>query len=143
LDKKDYILVLQKEYCMEYGKIYCKNCGIKFTHTSYMWCKSCINIFIKYTTAENENFVDLIQEMQLRINSCFNIVFEWIPYDQFNYIKEIGKGGFSTVYSAIWKDGPLKFDIDKKMYTRVSNKKIALKCLNNSQNLTDKFLNEV
>ncbi|POG62134.1 kinase-like domain-containing protein [Rhizophagus irregularis DAOM 181602=DAOM 197198] len=81
--------------------------------------------------------------MQLRIDSCFNIVFEWIPYDQFNYIKEIGKGGFAVVYSAIWKDGPLKYDIDKKTYTRVSNKKIALKCLNNSSNLIDKFLNEV
>ncbi|EXX62733.1 Cmk2p [Rhizophagus irregularis DAOM 197198w] len=81
--------------------------------------------------------------MQSRINSCFNIVFEWIPYNQFNYIKEISKGGFATVYSAIWKDGPLKYDIYKKTYTRVSNKKIALKCLNNSQNLTDKFLNEV
>uniref|UniRef100_U9STF2 Protein kinase domain-containing protein n=1 Tax=Rhizophagus irregularis (strain DAOM 181602 / DAOM 197198 / MUCL 43194) TaxID=747089 RepID=U9STF2_RHIID len=81
--------------------------------------------------------------MQLRIDSCFNIVFEWIPYDQFNYIKEIGKGGFAIVYSAIWKDGPLKYDTGKKTYTRVSNKKIALKCLNNSTNLIDKFLNEV
>ncbi|CAB4433203.1 unnamed protein product [Rhizophagus irregularis] len=141
-DKKDYILVLQKEYCMEYGKKYCKNCGVKFTQTRYMWCKLCINIFIKWTI-ENEKFVDLIQEMQLRINSCFNIVFEWVPYDQFNYIKKIGKGGFATVYSAIWKDGPLKYDDKEKIYTRVSNKKIALKCLNNSQNLTDKFLNEV
>ncbi|CAB4429393.1 unnamed protein product [Rhizophagus irregularis] len=29
-------------------------------------------------------------------------------------IKEIGKGGFSTIYSAIWKDGPLVYDADKK-----------------------------
>ncbi|GBC31813.2 kinase-like domain-containing protein [Rhizophagus irregularis DAOM 181602=DAOM 197198] len=27
--KKDYILVLQNEYCKEYGKTYCKNCGGK------------------------------------------------------------------------------------------------------------------
>ncbi|UZO17082.1 uncharacterized protein OCT59_008443 [Rhizophagus irregularis] len=104
---KDYILVLQTEVSREYGKVFCKNCGGKFTHIGYMW------------------------------------LFEWIPYDQFNYIKEIGKGGFSTVYSAIWKDGPLKYNVEEKIYTRVSNKKIALKCLNNSQNLTDKFLNEV
>ncbi|CAB5377459.1 unnamed protein product [Rhizophagus irregularis] len=141
-DKKDYILVLQNEYCTEYGKIYCKNCGVKFTQTRYKWCKPCINIFTKWTI-KNEKLVGLIQEMHLGINSCFNIVFEWIPYNQFNYIKEIGKGGFATVYSAIWKDGPLKYDIDKKMYTRVSNKKVALKCLNSSLNLTDKFLNEV
>ncbi|EXX66494.1 Cmk2p [Rhizophagus irregularis DAOM 197198w] len=141
---KDYILVLQTEVSREYGKVFCKNCGGKFTHIGYMWCKPCqINKSTKWTNGNEKLVISLIQEMQLRINSCFNIVFEWIPYDQFNYIKEIGKGGFSTVYSAIWKDGPLKYNVEEKIYTRVSNKKIALKCLNNSQNLTDKFLNEV
>jgi serine/threonine protein kinase len=91
----------------------------------------------------NEKIDDLIQDMRLRVDSNFNIIFEWIPYNQFTYIKEIGKGGFATVYAAIWKDGPLKYDADKKIYTRVSNKKIALKCLNNLQNVTNKFLNEV
>ncbi|RIA85657.1 kinase-like domain-containing protein [Glomus cerebriforme] len=38
--------------------------------------------------------------MQLKINSPFDIAFEWIPYSQFSEIIEIGKGGFSTVYSA-------------------------------------------
>ncbi|CAB5395736.1 unnamed protein product [Rhizophagus irregularis] len=104
-------------------KYIAKIAGVKFTQTRYKWCKPCINIFTKWTI-KNEKLVGLIQEMHLGINSCFNIVFEWIPYNQFNYIKEIGKGGFATVYSAIWKDGPLKYDIDKKMYTRVSNKKV-------------------
>jgi hypothetical protein len=103
-----------------YGKIYCKNCGGKYTHIGYMWCKQCL-IAANFINSKNENFYDLIQEMQLKINSCFNIVFEWIPYDQFNYIKEIDRGGFATVYSAIWKDGPLKYDIDKKTYMRLSN----------------------
>jgi hypothetical protein len=91
----------------------------------------------------NEEIDNFIQEMQLRVHSNFNIIFEWIPYGQFNYIKEIGVGGFATVCSAIWKDGPLKYDAEKKIYARVPNKKIALKCLNNMQNVTDKFLNEV
>ncbi|CAG8678335.1 8411_t:CDS:2, partial [Racocetra fulgida] len=26
----------------------------------------------------------------------------WIPYDKFSNFKEIGKGGFATVYSATW-----------------------------------------
>jgi serine/threonine protein kinase len=81
--------------------------------------------------------------MRLKINSHLNIIFEWIPYNQFNYIKEIGKGGFATVYSAIWKDGPLKYDVNEEMCTRVPNKKVALKCLNNSQNMIDEFFNEV
>ena len=76
----------------------------------------------------------------IKINSCFNIVFEWIPYDQFNYIKKVGEGGFATVYSAIWKDGPL---YNNEKYRRNKNKEVTLKCLYNSQNITDEFLNKV
>jgi len=85
----------------------------------------------------------LIQEMQLKfeINS---FLFEWIPYNQFNNIEEIGKGGFATVYSAIWKDGPLFYDYYRKQkLVRLTNSKIALKCLFNSQSITNEFLNEV
>ncbi|PKC72660.1 hypothetical protein RhiirA1_531052 [Rhizophagus irregularis] len=85
----------------------------------------------------NEIIDDFIQERQLKINDNNDVVFKWISYSQFNDIKEIGKGGFSTVYSAIWKDAPL----DKKVHNR--NGVIALKCLHSSQNITDKFLNEV
>src|SRR5436309_609022 len=49
----------------------------------------------------------LIQEMQLKINSKNDIVFEWIPYNQFDNIIEIDKGGFATVCSAVWRDGPM------------------------------------
>ena len=47
--------------------------------------------------------------MQLEINEWDDIVVEWIPYNQFTDIKEIRKGDFETVYSAIWKDGPLHY----------------------------------
>ncbi|GES83242.1 kinase-like domain-containing protein [Rhizophagus clarus] len=142
-NKQDFILVLQKEFCTEYGKKYCQNCSVKYIHIDNKWCKQCI-ITAKFFKSNNKKIDDLVKEMRLKINSCFNIVFEWIPYNQFNYIsKEIGKGGFATVYSAIWKDGPLKYDIDTNMYIRIPNKKIALKSLDDSQNLTDKFLNEV
>ncbi|RGB22602.1 kinase-like domain-containing protein [Rhizophagus diaphanus] len=112
ISKSSYILILQKEYCIEYGK----NCGGKSIGMKFMCYKLCqINKHTKWTD-ENEKFDNLIQEMQYRINSYLNIVFEWIPYDQFDYIK-------------------------KKMYTRDINKKVALKFLDNP-NLTDKFLNE-
>ena len=79
--------------------------------------------------------------MQLKISSYYDIVFEWIPYNQFSNIKKIGKGGFSTVFSAMWKDGPLYYN--KKEYTRDSHKAVALKQLHNSQNISNKFLSEV
>jgi hypothetical protein len=107
-----------------------------------MWCKQCL-ITTNLTKSNNEKIDDLIQEMRLKISSCLNIIFEWIPYDQFKYIKKVDKGGFSTVYSATWKDGPLKYDPYKETCTRISNKKVALKCLNGSQNINDRFINEV
>ncbi|CAB4427295.1 unnamed protein product [Rhizophagus irregularis] len=80
--------------------------------------------------------------MQSKINSYNDIVFEWIPYNQFDNIKEIGEGGFAKVYSAIWVDGPLLYSSDTQEYTRNQDKNVVLKCLYNSQNITSEFLNE-
>ena len=81
--------------------------------------------------------------MQLKIDPDINMIFEWIPYNQFDYIKKIGNGGFANVYSAKWKVGPLNYNVHTKMYERCPNKKVALKCLYKSQNITNEFLNEV
>src|SRR4051794_26387482 len=125
----------------------CTKCGKKYTNVRQKWCKPCQidNLRGNFTnwTSGNEKIDELIQEMQLKINRYNDIVFEWIPYNQFSNIEEIGRGGFATVYSAIWKDGRLKYDYDHKQYTRKSNQKVALKCLHNSQNFTNEFLNEV
>ncbi|CAB5354885.1 unnamed protein product [Rhizophagus irregularis] len=59
-----------------------------------------------------------------------DIVFEWIPYGQFNDIKEIGNG----VATAVWEDGPLYCGI----WIRKSNKEVFLKCLCNVS-LSDQF----
>ncbi|GBC08551.1 hypothetical protein RclHR1_08200003 [Rhizophagus clarus] len=92
----------------------------------------------------NKKIDDFIKEMQFRISDYDDdIVFEWIPYDQFSNINKIGIGGFATVYSTIWKDGPLVYNKDKKGYERDPNRVIALKCLDNSQNISVEFLNEV
>ncbi|UZO16993.1 uncharacterized protein OCT59_008359 [Rhizophagus irregularis] len=94
-------------------------------------------------TSGNENIDVFIQEMQLKINHHSDIMFEWIPYNQFVNIKEIGKGGFAMVHSANWKNGPLEYNAANKAYKRNPNRVIALKCLHNSQNISNKFLNEV
>ena len=91
----------------------------------------------------NKKIDNLIQEMQLKISYKSDIVFEWIPYSKLYNIEEINKGDFATVYSAIWKDGPLHYDNYKKELKRIPGKEVALKCLFNSQNITNEFLNEV
>jgi hypothetical protein len=130
-------------------KFYCENCGKKYNNEFEISNKSCISC---QTNHENNKINDLIQKMKLNINFNSlesNMIFEWIPYDQFYNIEEIGKGGFSTIYSAIWKDGLLYhendgvFDDDDGKWKRLSNTRVALKCLNNSQNFLDEFIVEV
>ena len=79
--------------------------------------------------------------MQLISNGYDDTVFEWIPYNQFNQIKKIGKDDFTTVYSAVWKDGPLESSYKK--YRIYSNKEIVLKCLHNSQNSIEFVMTKV
>ena len=142
-DTKDYIIIFQDKYYKEYGKKYCEKCIKEYTDIAFKWCKSC-QIKTNQTNG-NENIDDFIQDMQLEINSYHDMVCEWIPFNQFNNIKEISKDGFFTIYSAIWKNGQLNYDEYKKIYKRNlrnQNQKVSLKCYN-SQNITDEFLNEV
>ncbi|CAB5191701.1 unnamed protein product [Rhizophagus irregularis] len=67
---------------------------------------------------------------------------EFIPYDQFKNIEFIAEGGFSKIYKAIWRDGPISKWGDKSN-TRQSNYTVALKKLNNSEDITYKELNEL
>jgi hypothetical protein len=81
--------------------------------------------------------------MQFKIDGHNNVIFEWIPYNQFNEIKEIGKNNNTAIYSAIWKNGPLHYDSYYDKYTRCSNKEVALKYLHNLQNSVESLINEV
>jgi hypothetical protein len=81
--------------------------------------------------------------MQLKIDVPYDIVFEWIPYNQFSDINEIEKSDSATVYLAMWEDGPLNYDFVKYEYTRSQNTKVVLKYLHDSQNITNELLNKV
>ena len=122
-------------------------CGSCINLIKNGFCKSCEINNLKDDfanwTSENEKVDNFIQEMQLKINSHYDTIVEWIPYNQFDDIKKIGKGGFATVYSATWIDGPLTYKYSIKERKRTPNETVALKCLNNSQSITIEFLNEV
>src|SRR5947207_2555411 len=94
---KDYIMVLDGKYVAKY----CVKCDKIYTDTYYKWCRPCQTNYLKENftnwTSGNEKIDDFIQKMQLKINDPWDIVFEWIPYDQFNDIKEICKDCFATV----------------------------------------------
>ncbi|CAB5371084.1 unnamed protein product [Rhizophagus irregularis] len=81
--------------------------------------------------------------MQLKINASQNIIFEWIPFEQFNDVKEIKNDDLTSISSAIWKNGQLYYDNNKYEYARNQNTKVILKYLYNSQNISNVFLNKV
>ena len=124
----------------------CEKCGKVYTNIHREWCKPCQinNLKGNFTnwTSGNEKIDNFIQEMQIMEYS--HRIFEWIPYNQFNDIKEIGKGTSPTkIYSAIWKNGTLRyawFSSYKKRWIRKPNKEVVLKYSSNS---IDKFLSEV
>ena len=124
----------------------CKECNQE--NTSSNWCKACNakhfqQNFEKWTSG-NLDIDKFIQETQLSANKYFEVI-EWIPYDRFYDIEYIAKGGFGKVYRANWIDGCIrKWDNKNQNWKRpYPNKFVALKSLNNSQNVPLEFLNEV
>jgi hypothetical protein len=81
--------------------------------------------------------------MQLKIESYYYIMIEWIPYNQLSNIKNIHKDNFTTINSAIWKEGLLKYNYKERKHIKNPNKEVTLKCLNNLHNDITEFLNEV
>jgi thiol-disulfide isomerase/thioredoxin len=132
-------------YDIQDDDIKCKICGEIYTDLYYKWCKPCqiINIIRNFAnwTSGNEKIDKFIQEVQLKVEEYNKIIFEWIPYNQFNYIKKISKGQFTT--AAIWEDGSLEYNHKERKYKRNPNEEVTLKYLNNSQNIINDFLNEV
>uniref|UniRef100_U9T8E1 Protein kinase domain-containing protein n=1 Tax=Rhizophagus irregularis (strain DAOM 181602 / DAOM 197198 / MUCL 43194) TaxID=747089 RepID=U9T8E1_RHIID len=122
----------------------CSICGQKFD--SFMWCDSCqIQEFennFKNWTGENEEIDYFIQQTQLKAKD-FDQFIQWMPYEGFDIIKKIGQGGFSKVYEANWRDGPIwNWNSKSKKWDRNDSCKVALKVLEGSKDST-KFLEEV
>src|SRR5581483_12151587 len=118
------MMVLQDELC--------EKCGEQYTeYKQCRWCRPCQMNHLKKNftnwTSGNKKIDNFIQETQLKIYHYTDLVFEWIPYSQFNEVKEIGKYGSDKAYSAIWNDGPLLYTVSKRELQRVPGKKVVLK----------------
>ncbi|KAG9294838.1 hypothetical protein G9A89_008530 [Geosiphon pyriformis] len=106
----------------------CPQCGN--SRTSIGWCRPCDTGRLKGNfelwTSGNLELDTFIRETQLNANTPFDYM-QWIPFDSFTDLQFIAKGGFGSVFSA----------------NSESWGKVALKFLDNSDNLTQDFLDEL
>src|SRR6185437_4377776 len=83
----------------------CSYCNEPFTEE--LWCKKCDpRRMIEGWTSGNSDIDKLIKDSiyDARDND-YDEFLEWVPFDRFEDIKQIGVGGFAKVYSATWIDG--------------------------------------
>src|SRR5207247_3851296 len=89
---------------------------------------------------------DTIYDAKETVKS-YNVKFlQWVPFDRFENINQIGVGGFAKVYSATWIDGEAVYDKQNDGSWKKDEPKptkVALKRLNGSQNMSAEYLNEV
>ncbi|RHZ70123.1 hypothetical protein Glove_275g47 [Diversispora epigaea] len=91
----------------------CPECNQEYTNTFRKWCKPCNskrfqNNFNNWTSG-NDKIDKFIQDAQLNANYNYEVI-EWIPYDRFKDVKQIGRGGFGTINYARWIVALKKFD---------------------------------
>ncbi|CAG8462432.1 13604_t:CDS:2 [Acaulospora colombiana] len=94
----------------------------------------------KSDNQEIDNF--LKDSLRRREYSGLNF-WEWIPYEEFSNIQEIGQGGFGQVYKATWNEGKIytpSYEIGKISRTPLTM--VALKVLDKSSNVNSELLEE-
>ena len=150
----------EKEYCREQyiyqfeldnalykwgNPIECKKC--KSTRYSNRFCENCISLHLQSlfnTWSYGNEIVDnFIQKCQM-MSSLPTQIIEWIPYNQFEDVKKLTEGGFSTIYTATWTKGYMNdYDEKKKEFNYFGAQYVVLKCLNNSSDPGKGFFDEV
>ena len=125
----------------------CPECNQEYISILYKWCKPCNskhfqNDFNNWSIG-NDKIDKFIKDAQLNASNRWEVI-EWIPYDRFKDVKQIGKGGFGTIHYARWIDGYIwNWDSENQQWKRIyQGKEVALKKFDNFVNLND-VLNEV
>src|SRR5436189_4583971 len=76
------------------------------------WCKECVpSCIIEGWTSGNSEIDNFIKDTiyNAKYYDDYPLFLEWVPFDRFEDIKQIGEGGFAKVYSAKWIDGKTEY----------------------------------
>ena len=109
-----------------------------------VWCKECVPRELVEWTSGNHDIDEFIKDTIY--NAKFgNKFLEWVPFYRFKNIKQIGEGGFAKVYSATWIDGKAEYYMYNGSWKKrePESMEVALKRLNESNNISNEYLNEV
>src|SRR6266511_4186630 len=109
VEKDLFIFFELQNVLYEWGKPReCEKC--KKTRYSDRYCEQCISLHLQSLfntwTSGNEIIDDFIRQCQIR-SSFPTLILEWIPFDQFYNVKKLTEGGFSSIYTALWRRGYL------------------------------------
>ena len=87
----------------------CSYCNKPFTKK--LWCKECDpRRMIEGWTSGNNDFDKFIKDTIYDAGEDeYGKFLEWVPFDRFEDINQIGVGGFAKVYSTTWIDGKAEY----------------------------------
>jgi hypothetical protein len=106
----------------------------------FLICDQCYEAETQFTSSGNEVIDKFIRETCDKTHRKM----EFVHHSEFKDLEFIAEGGFSKIYKATWIDGPIThWNNEKQKYYRRPNKIVALKELNNSNNIHSEELNEV
>ncbi|RHZ43856.1 hypothetical protein Glove_851g7 [Diversispora epigaea] len=119
--------------------IKCIKCKSRSRINSLHICHCCYDINSLSANSGNINIDNFIKGTRLSSKKQMGEpFFKWVPYEKFRDVEKIGKGGFSQIFKATWKNFKSKGTVNWS-----SKREIVLKVLNNSQNVDTEFLNEL
>jgi hypothetical protein len=123
----------------------CSYCNKPFIEK--LWCKECDPFRMIEGWSSGNNDIDKFIKNTIYYTREFVAwgFLEWVSFDKFKDIEQIGEGGFSKIYSATWNDGKAEYRRQKGVCIKKEPQpiKVALKRLNGSQNITAEYLNKV
>ncbi|EXX51081.1 Skm1p [Rhizophagus irregularis DAOM 197198w] len=135
---------MDKVFLNEGTKRICENCNKECLAT--LFCEHCVRNYLKANflnwTSRNDDIDNLVQECQLKTLGPSYII-EWIPYNNFQNIKYLTKGGCSEIYTATWINGRYdKWDSKEQRLERRGRQNVVLKRLENVENANQNWFEE-